>query len=89
MGKPVLMVPSPNVTENHQEKNARVLEKAGGAEVLLEEELSAALMLERIRELLADEKKLGSMGAAMCSLAVRDACDRICDEVLSLCTVRP
>ena len=41
MGKPVIIVPSPNVTDNHQEKNARVLERAGGAVVKLEGEFDA------------------------------------------------
>ena len=40
LGVPALIVPSPYVTNNHQEKNARVLESAGGAEVLLEKDLS-------------------------------------------------
>ena len=85
MGKPVVMVPSPNVTNNHQEKNARVLEQAGGAEVLLEGEFDADTLLRRVQTLLTDEKKLGEMGKAMRSLAVRDACDRIVDIVLETC----
>ena len=36
IGKPAVLIPSPNVTNNHQERNARVLEHAGGAKVLLE-----------------------------------------------------
>ena len=36
IGKPAILIPSPNVTNNHQERNARVLEHAGGAKVLLE-----------------------------------------------------
>ncbi len=85
MGKPVVMVPSPNVTNNHQEKNARVLEHAGGAEVLLEGEFNADSLLARVRELLADEEKLRSMGEAMNALAVRDACERIVELILELC----
>ncbi len=41
-GTPCIIVPSPNVTNNHQEKNARVLEAGGGAVVLLESECTAA-----------------------------------------------
>lgn len=84
MGKPVIIVPSPNVTNNHQEKNARVLEKAGGAKVFLEGEFDAASLLGTIRELLADRDGLAKMSAAMASLAVNDATDRICDIVLDL-----
>jgi len=85
MGKPVIMVPSPNVTNNHQEKNARVLERAGGAVVLLEGEFDADSLLILVNELLADGQKLSAMGEAMRSLAVRDACERIVDIVLESC----
>mgnify|MGYP004676881721 FL=1 len=84
MGKPVIIVPSPNVTNNHQEKNARVLEKAGGAKVFLEGEFDAQSLLDSVRELLGDEGKLREMSEAMRSLAVPGATDRICDIILSL-----
>lgn len=84
MGKPVILVPSPNVTNNHQEKNARVLEKAGGAKVFLEGEFDAQSLLDTVRELLGDEDKLAEMSEAMRSLAVPGATDRICDIILSL-----
>ena len=84
MAKPVIMVPSPNVTNGHQEKNARVLERAGGAKVLLEGEFDAASLLEDIKSLLSDEEKLASMAEAMKSLAVTEATDRICDITLGL-----
>ena len=84
MAKPVVMVPSPNVTNAHQEKNARVLERAGGARLLLEGEFDAASLLDEIKSLLADEAKLSSMSEAMRSLAVPEATDRICDIILSL-----
>ena len=84
MGKPVIIVPSPNVTNNHQEKNARVLEKAGGAKVFLEGEFDAQSLLDTVRELLGDEGKLNEMSEAMRSLAVPGATDRICDIILSL-----
>ena len=50
LGKPVIIIPSPNVTNHHQEKNARVLEKAGGARVHLEGEFSADSLLQEVRE---------------------------------------
>ena len=43
LGTPALMVPSPYVTNNHQEKNARALEEAGGAAVLLEPNAAAKI----------------------------------------------
>ncbi len=85
LGKPVIIVPSPNVTDNHQEKNARVLERAGGARVFLEGEFDAASLLAEVRALLGDPAQLRKMSEAMRSLAVRDATDRICGEILTLC----
>ena len=85
LGKPALMVPSPNVTNNHQEKNARVLERAGGAKVLLEGEFDADSLLRTVRQLLGDSGQLAEMGAAMRSLAVPDACEQIVRLVLETC----
>ena len=84
MGKPVILVPSPNVTNNHQEKNARVLERAGGAKVFLENEFEPETLLACVRELLDDEVKLDEMSKAMASLAVTDATDRICGIILDI-----
>ena len=86
-GKPAILVPSPNVTNHHQERNARVLERAGGAKVLLEGEFDAASLREEIRDLLADPARLAAMSAAMRSLAVPEATDRICAEILGLLQV--
>ena len=84
MGKPVIIVPSPNVTNNHQEKNARMLEKAGGAKVFLEDEFDAPALMDTVRGLLGDSAQLEAMSQAMLSLAVPGATDRICDIILSL-----
>ena len=82
IGKPALIVPSPNVTNHHQEKNARLVERAGGAKVLLEGEFDEASFLKEIRNLISDPETLASMSTAMFDLAVPDALDRIVDTVL-------
>lgn len=84
MGKPVILVPSPNVTNNHQEKNARVIENAGGAKVLLEGEFDAAQLLDTVRTMLADSAALSAMAAAMKGLAVPDSAEKITEIVLGL-----
>ena len=86
MGRPAILVPSPNVAENHQEKNARVPEQAGGAEVILEKDMTPELLLERINALLSDEEKLKSMSEGFLSLGRSDAAERIADIVLELAT---
>ena len=82
LGKPAIIVPSPNVTNNHQEKNARVPERAGGALVLLEGEFDAASLYAQIKSLLSDRERLETMRKAMLSLSVPDATDRICGIIL-------
>ena len=84
LGKPAILVPSPNVTNNHQEKNARVLEHVGGAKVLLEGEFTAESLLQDLRELLADAPALESMAQNMKTAGVADATERITQMVLDL-----
>ena len=78
-GVPCVLIPSPNVTNNHQEKNARVLEEAGGAVVVLEKDCNAAQMYGLINELLSDEKRRSDMAVALRSLVRADSAERICD----------
>ncbi|MCC8078688.1 MAG: hypothetical protein LIO57_01290 [Oscillospiraceae bacterium] len=82
LGKPAVLVPSPNVTANHQEKNARVLERAGGADVLLEGEFTPAELYDRVSALLHDSEKLAAMSAGMRSASVADATEIIADMIL-------
>ena len=78
-GTPCIMIPSPNVTDNHQEKNARVLENRGAAAVILESECSAQRLFEQIKELLNDSGKAERMSAALRKMVVLDSAERICD----------
>ena len=84
LGVPALMVPSPYVTNNHQEKNARALEEAGGAAVLLEAEASGPAMFQAACGILHDEERRKKMEEAMNSLGVRDAAERILQTVASI-----
>lgn len=84
MGKPAVLVPSPNVTNNHQEKNARVLEQAGGAIVLTEPGLNSEVLGKTVLDLIHDETRLAQMEQDMRACGVVDATERITDVVLSL-----
>jgi len=85
LGVPALIVPSPYVTNNHQEKNARALEKAGGAVVLLEKDSSGQALFQAACGILHDEKRRAGMARAMAALGIRDATERIYQTVLDLC----
>ena len=83
-GIPCILIPSPNVTNNHQEKNARVLESAGCAVVLLEKDCTPEGMYALIRELLADEDRRKEMSRKLRSEVKLDSTERICDIVEEL-----
>ena len=84
LGVPALMVPSPYVTNNHQEKNARVLEAAGGAVVLTERECSGQALFQAACTILHDDRRRAEMEQAMTALGIRDAGERIWQTVLEL-----
>jgi len=62
-GLPALLIPSPNVTDNHQEGNARYLESLGAAEVMLERDVTPETLHARIAALLDDPGRLADMAA--------------------------
>ena len=63
LGVPAIMVPSPYVTNNHQEKNARALEEHGGAEVLLEKDSSGQALFQAAAGILHDDARRSGHGA--------------------------
>jgi UDP-N-acetylglucosamine--N-acetylmuramyl-(pentapeptide) pyrophosphoryl-undecaprenol N-acetylglucosamine transferase len=83
-GKPAVLVPSPNVTADHQTKNARYFERAGGAVVVPEPEI--ARVPEIVRGLLADPARLAAMADAMRRSAKPRAADEIAEELIALAT---
>ena len=85
LGVPALIVPSPYVTNNHQEKNARVLERAGGAEVLLEQDSSGQALFQAACGIFHDAGRRAEMENAMSALGIRDATERIYQTVLEIC----
>ena len=83
-GTPCILIPSPNVTNNHQEKNARVLEEGGGAVVVLEKDCSPEKMYELIRSLLDDEARREEMSRKLHTMVHLNSTERICDIVEQL-----
>ena len=83
-GTPCILIPSPNVTDNHQEKNARVLEKQGGAEVVLEKDCTAQVLMEEIQKILQDQQRANAMSAALKGSVILDSAERICDIMEAL-----
>jgi len=77
-GTPCILIPSPNVTANHQEKNARALEEQGAAAVILEADCSAEVVMEKIQKLLDDRETYQAMRRALLEISVPDSTQRLC-----------
>lgn len=83
-GTPCIIVPSPNVTNNHQEKNARILEERGAAVVIREEDCDGDRLYAAAKELLHDDKRRAAMRTALRQVAVVDSAERIYRILLEL-----
>jgi UDP-N-acetylglucosamine--N-acetylmuramyl-(pentapeptide) pyrophosphoryl-undecaprenol N-acetylglucosamine transferase len=80
-GVPSILVPYPHATENHQEANARELERVGAAEVALERELTPASLARRIERLVDDPAARSSMAAAALAWGTPDADRRLAELI--------
>jgi UDP-N-acetylglucosamine--N-acetylmuramyl-(pentapeptide) pyrophosphoryl-undecaprenol N-acetylglucosamine transferase len=80
VGKPVILVPSPNVAEDHQTKNAMAL-VAQGAALMVSDDECHAKGLPMALELLRNPQQCEAMGRAIKALAVPHATEKIVDEI--------
>lgn len=83
-GTPSILIPSPNVTNNHQEKNARVLSDREAAVLILEKDCTAQKIMDEITALLADAEHRENMSKTLRSMVRLDSTERICDIVEEL-----
>ena len=83
LGKAAILVPSPNVAEDHQTKNAMALVEKGAA-IMLKDAEAEEKFGDILEHLLCDEGKLASLRASIGTLAVRDSDEKIAREILSL-----
>jgi UDP-N-acetylglucosamine--N-acetylmuramyl-(pentapeptide) pyrophosphoryl-undecaprenol N-acetylglucosamine transferase len=83
-GRPSLLVPFPQATDNHQRKNAEVLVSAGGAEMRLQDELDPRRLLSVLSDLLHAPQNLAKMGASAKRVARPDAAADIAAMVVRL-----
>jgi UDP-N-acetylglucosamine--N-acetylmuramyl-(pentapeptide) pyrophosphoryl-undecaprenol N-acetylglucosamine transferase len=81
VGRAAILVPFAKATNNHQEINARVVEKAGGALVITERELSPERLAAAISEIISDPARAARMGAAAKTLAAPEATKTIVDLI--------
>lgn len=77
MGRASILIPSPNVTANHQYHNAMVLGRAGAAIVIEEKNLTGEILLEKVKELIENPSKLDAFAKRAGEIYVNDTPDRI------------
>lgn len=83
-GKPAILIPLPGAIHDHQERNARAVEAAGAAVVLLQRETTGAVLGRTVRELLGDEPRLRAMAARSRALGRPDSAEVIVRDCLAL-----
>ena len=83
-GKPAIFVPFPAAADDHQNVNARALERVGAAVVVEQSNLDAAYLVETVAAVIGDARRLQSMSAAAKSLAHPKAVEEIAEMVVQL-----
>jgi UDP-N-acetylglucosamine--N-acetylmuramyl-(pentapeptide) pyrophosphoryl-undecaprenol N-acetylglucosamine transferase len=83
VGKPVILIPSPNVAEDHQTRNARALSDLDAA-VLLPDDKAVTSLADEAIKLISDKKRRMQLSENILKMADRDADIRIAEEVLKL-----
>ena len=84
IGRPAIFVPFAAATNNHQELNARVVERAGGGTVITEAQLTPEKLGAAINEIISDPERTRRMGAAAKALATPEATKKIVDSIESI-----
>ncbi len=83
-GKASMLIPSPNVAENHQYHNAKILKDHGAAVLIEEKDLKENLIISEIEKLIENPKLLEKLGENAAKMAVLDSNERIYSEILKI-----
>ncbi|MBR0350475.1 MAG: undecaprenyldiphospho-muramoylpentapeptide beta-N-acetylglucosaminyltransferase [Clostridia bacterium] len=84
LGKASILVPLPNVSNNHQMYNAKVLEKIDAAKIIENDNLNGELLNKTINEIVLNKDNLKLMGSSAFSISINDTQDKIYQEILAL-----
>lgn len=84
LGRPAVLIPSPNVTHNHQEYNAKSIGQRGAAVVICERDIADGVVAETVKKLIGNPEKLKEMSESAKKIAISDGTKRICDMIVKL-----
>jgi UDP-N-acetylglucosamine--N-acetylmuramyl-(pentapeptide) pyrophosphoryl-undecaprenol N-acetylglucosamine transferase len=88
MGVPAILIPSPYVTANHQEHNARWVVEHGGGVMIRESDLTGKRLYDTVYSLVSDERKLAEMRENSRALGIPDALEKLYQVIEDLLTVK-
>lgn len=88
LGKPSILIPLPNVSNNHQMYNAKVLENVQAAKIIKNDDLTGQLLNKEIEEIILNKEKCLQMGRAALSVSNKDVEDKIFSEIKKLIAVQ-
>jgi UDP-N-acetylglucosamine--N-acetylmuramyl-(pentapeptide) pyrophosphoryl-undecaprenol N-acetylglucosamine transferase len=83
-GKPAILIPFPHAIHGHQERNARVLEQAGAAQIILDQHLNGELLAQVVSAILENPARRTEMGQHSRSLGQPEAAERIVEACREL-----
>jgi UDP-N-acetylglucosamine--N-acetylmuramyl-(pentapeptide) pyrophosphoryl-undecaprenol N-acetylglucosamine transferase len=83
VGKPVVLIPSPNVAEDHQTKNAEAL-ASNDAAILITDQEAPEKLIDTVLGILKDKDKMQQLGINIKKLALTGATEKIADEIQKL-----
>ncbi len=83
VSKPLILIPSPNVVDDHQNKNAKEIYLKGGCEIISDSEAKNS-MIKKALDILTDSKKMKKMKNSLSKLASPNATDKIVNKIYEL-----
>lgn len=82
VGKPAIFIPYPLATENHQEYNAKVLERVGAAKIILDKNLNSSILIEELEKIINNKENMLQMGNNATKIAIQNVEDKIYNEII-------
>ena len=84
LAKPSILIPLPNVSNDHQMYNAKVLEKVGGAIIITNDDVNGDLLNRTIKDIVLDKNKCEQMGNNAFKVSTKDVEESIFKEIKKL-----
>ena len=84
LSKPSILIPLPNVSNNHQMHNAKVLEKVGASKIITNDSLNGEILNNMIKEIVLDKEKCKTMGENAFKVSTKDVEAKIYEEIKRL-----